>query len=346
MKPKIADVNELRERFEKLIWSGMSQDKAAKEMGFAAGRVILLRLKRAGLTLRSKQVEIDTPPPVDNLEELLARRKQQFTQKDAHEKARRLINVKVRDSGVIGILHLGDPHVDDDGTDIGLLERHMKLVQKTDGLYCANVGDTTNNWIGRLARLYAQQSTTADQAWMLAEWLFQAGKGRWVYVIGGNHDAWSGSGDPLKWISHSVNALYQSSECRLNLVIPGAKQGIRINARHDFSGHSMWNAAHGPASATIKGVRDHIAICGHKHIDGYNIIKSPDSDLICHCLIVSGYKTYDRYAMERGFRDQRISPSVLTIIDANAKDPAGVVKVFHDIEGGVDFLKFLRRKQR
>jgi hypothetical protein len=33
------------------------------------------------------------------------------------------------------------------------------------------VGDTTNNWTGRLARLYADQSTSAAQAWRIAEWL-------------------------------------------------------------------------------------------------------------------------------------------------------------------------------
>jgi hypothetical protein len=345
MRTKAKDPATLKEHMEALLEAGMSREEAAKKLGYTTYRAAWKRLQSAKLTLSEQLVDIEPLPPVDNIDELLARRKQQFTQKDAHEKARKLINVRVRDSGAIGILHLGDPHVDDDGTDIGLLEEHMGLVQKTEGLYCANVGDTTNNWIGRLARLYAQQSTTADQAWMLAEWLFKSGKGKWIYVIGGNHDAWSGSGDPLKWIARQTNALYQSSECRINLLIPSAPCGIRINARHDFSGHSMWNPAHGPASASIKGVRDHIAICGHKHTSGYNILKCPETGLITHALIVAGYKTYDRFAMEKGFRDQRISPAVLTVIDHKAKTPAGLVTVFHDIEYGIDVLKMRRKKK-
>src|SRR5689334_13156375 len=87
------------------------------------------------------------------VEDLLERRKAQFQQKQAHEQARKLLRVKVNVPGPIGILHFGDPHVDDDGTDIAALERHAALVRKTKGLFGANVGDTTNNWCGRLARL-------------------------------------------------------------------------------------------------------------------------------------------------------------------------------------------------
>lgn len=340
-------MQELRDRFERLIWDGDSKEDAAQKLGYSAYRTVWRKLNTAGLEIREEEpnVSFDTLPPVDNISDLLARRKQQFLQKAAHEKARKLITVRVKDSGPIGILHLGDPHVDDDGTDIGLLEEHMKIVQKTQGLYVANVGDTTNNWIGRLARLYAQQSTSAAQAWLLAEWLFKEGRGKWLYIIGGNHDAWSGDADPLKWIARQEKALYQPSECRMRLLIPGAPGEIRINARHDFKGHSMWNPAHGPASATIKGVRDHIAICGHKHISGLNMLKCPETHIITHCIQVASYKLIDRYAMEGGFKDQTISPSVITLINHNAKTPAGLVNVYHDIEQGVDILKYWRRKK-
>jgi hypothetical protein len=37
-------------------------------------------------------------------------------------------------------------------------------------MYAVCVGDVTNNWVGRLAALYAEQSTTEAEAWKLAEW--------------------------------------------------------------------------------------------------------------------------------------------------------------------------------
>jgi UDP-2,3-diacylglucosamine pyrophosphatase LpxH len=252
--------------------------------------------------------------------------------------------VRIPTIGPYAIIHLGDPHVDDDGTNITVLEQHLLLAQKTEGLYLANVGDSSNNWIGRLARLYADQSTTAAQAWMLVEWMMKLGQGRWVYLIGGNHDAWSGSGDPIQWMAKGINALYQSSEARLELSQPGTKATIRINARHDFSGHSQWNPAHGVMKAAQMGVKDHIMICGHKHTSGYSPIKCPDDDMITHCIQVGSYKVFDRYGREKGFRDQHISPAVLTVIDTT-RPANGIVTVFHDIEEGVDFLKFKRRKK-
>lgn len=287
-----------------------------------------------------------TPPPDDDMDvgALVEWRKKQFNKKKQHEEARRLINVKVKIEGPVGILHFGDPHVDDDGTDIGLLERHKELCQKTEGLFAANVGDISNNWVGRLAKLYADQSTSAPQAWKLVEWFLNDLP--LLYLIGGNHDSWSGAGDPLKWIARQSGSLYQSSECRMALNFPNGLQ-VRVNARHDFAGSSQWNPAHGPMKAVFHGVRDHIAICGHKHKSGYGIIKDPDTGIACHALQIASYKIFDRYARERGFRDQSLGPCALTVIDtALPNDHPDLVKPFWDAEQGVDWLKWKRRKTR
>ena len=113
-----------------------------------------------------------TPLPEDDIsvEDLVAIRKRQFAHKREYEEASKLIPIRITIPGPIGILHFGDPHVDDDGCDIEAIERHTALVNNTEGLFAANVGDTTNNWTGRLARLYGEQSTSAAQSWKLAEW--------------------------------------------------------------------------------------------------------------------------------------------------------------------------------
>lgn len=286
-----------------------------------------------------------TPIPEDDvpIEELIEHRKRQFSKKRLHEEARRLIPVKVRVPGPIGILHFGDPHIDDDGTDIVALEHHKKLCQTVEGLFGANVGDITNNWVGRLAKLYGQQSTSAKQAWQLAEWLLKDLK--LLYLIGGNHDGWSGEGDPLKWITRQTDSLYQSSEVRLALNFPNGSS-VRINARHDFGGSSQWNPAHGPMKAVFHGVRDHIAICGHKHKSGYGIIKDPDSLIACHAIQVASYKLFDRYAREKNFRDQNLSPCVVTVIDPGMTNThPDLVKVFWDADEGVSYLKWKRGKK-
>ncbi|MHC4647858.1 MAG: metallophosphoesterase family protein [Planctomycetota bacterium] len=259
----------------------------------------------------------DLPEDID-VDELVSRRKAQFAKKREFEEARRLIPVDVNIDGPVGILHMGDPHVDDDGTDVAALEHHTDLARETEGLFCATVGDVTNNWVGRLAKLWAQQSTSAAESWKLAEWLIS--RTAWLYIVSGNHDLWSGDGDPLNWIAGQAGALKQSSEVRLQLRHP-CGETTTVNARHDHSGHSQYNAAHGPSKAAIFGTRDDILIAGHKHVSGYNVIKDPETGKVCHAIRVASYKAYDRFAREKGFRDQAISPCCLTVIDPAANPP-------------------------
>lgn len=289
-------------------------------------------------------IEITQPKPDGlGIDELIELRCELFKRKQIHEQQRALIPVKVNMAGPIGIFHFGDPHVDDDGCDLPTLRDHINLILNTPGMFAANVGDTTNNWVGRLAALYAEQGTTAEEAWMLAEWFIGSLSGKWIYMIGGNHDLWSGHGDPLKWISRQAGALYQSSECRLELQFPNDAR-VRINARHDFSGHSIYNPAHGAMKAAAFGARDHILICGHKHVSGYGILKCPMTGIMMHSIQVASYKVYDRYARTKGFRDQNLSPCVVTIIDPHAAKESGLVQVFHDPELGARTLTMMRRE--
>ena len=286
-------------------------------------------------------VKPDLPIGEFTAEEIISFMKERYKRKVDYEEARKLIKVVVPITGPIGIVHFGDPHVDDDGTDWAALERDIQLVRETEGLYAANIGDTTNNWVGRLGRLYGQQATSAKQAWILAEWFIKSLSGYWLYMIGGNHDAWSGEGDPLHFITSQTQALYEPSEARIGLQFPNGKELV-INARHDFAGGSMWNPTHGPMKAAQLGVRDDIVICGHKHKSGYSPLKDPESGKVMHCLQVASYKRYDRYAREKGFRDQSLSPCVVTIINPDATDPVDFVQVFWNTETAVRYLKMLR----
>jgi hypothetical protein len=245
------------------------------------------------------------------------------------------------------VLHFGDPHVDDDGTDLGTLLRHADLVRQTPGMYAGNVGDTTNNWVGRLARLYGQQSTTAKQAWMLAEHFIQRVGSKWLYMVGGNHDAWSGAGDPLRWITSQAGASYHETNVRLALRWQSGAE-VRVNVRHDFAGSSQWNPAHGSMKAAIMGTRDHILVNGHRHVSGIGAVKDPTTGIVSTCLQVASYKVFDRYAKERGFRDQHIAPCAVTIIDPDAALAgrwASVIQPFWDPEAAAEYLAWLRQKR-
>ena len=317
-----------------------SQAAAAEVLGISQATVCLVMKEPAPVDPFEIAALPDEDMPVD---ELLKHRAKQFTQKAVAKEAKRLIPVQVTIDGPIGIAHFGDPHVDDDGTNIIALQRHVELCGRTDGLFAGNVGDYTNNWVGRLARLYGEQGTTARQGWQLCEWLITSL--RWLYLVGGNHDAWSGAGDPLKWISKQARSLYQPNGVRLALQFPNGRI-IRVNARHDFKGHSMWNTAHGPAKAAQMGWRDHILTCGHMHTSGYQVLRDPSTRLITHALRVGSYKTYDRYADEQGLPDQNIFVCPVTIIrpEYDDDDPRQV-QVLFDPESGADYLRWLRKRK-
>ena len=121
---------------------------------------------------------------------------------------------------------------------------------------------------------------------------------------------------------------------------------MRVNARHDFPGHSQWNTAHGPAKAVQMGWRDHILTCGHKHTSGYQLLKCPSTGLISHAIRVAGFKILDRYAKELGLPNQNISPSCVTIIDPQYEDDdPRLVTVIHDVEEGAEYLTWKRSRK-
>lgn len=285
------------------------------------------------------------PDELPTAEELLERRKIEFARTEKAEEARQLINVPVRLQGPAGIIHLGDPHVDDPGTDIGAIERIIHLVnsQPDKALFAASVGDMQNGWVGRLSHLWSQQSTSAAEAWVLVEWLIKSMQ--WLYLVGGNHDSWAGVGDPLKWMMRT-QGLYEMRGARLSLNFPN-KRRIRINARHDFSsGHSQWNTAHSLTKSIMMGWRDHALVCGHRHISGYQMVKDPASGLISHAIRIASFKKHDRYAKEKGLPNQNISPAIVTIIDPQyADDDPRLITVLHDVEEGADYLKWKRSRK-
>ncbi len=276
-----------------------------------------------------------------SIEEILQARKEEFVRKEkAHPP---IIQVGVNLDGPIAISHFGDPHLDDPGTNILRIEQDLEIVKKTVGMFGANVGDVQNNWIGRLSSIYEDQTLTKVETWKLVEWFIK--KIQWLYLVGGNHDAWSGNNDPLYWISKQNNCKLHYYGVRLNLNFPNGRE-VRINARHDFKGFSQYNPAHGPMKAIQLGWRDHILTCGHTHQAGMGVLSHPDISqrIISWAIRVPSYKILDNYAHEIGAVGNFVSPCCTTIIDPYAEKEEGLVTVIWDLETAADFLTFKRKK--
>lgn len=333
--------DELARTLQVLQDCGGNQVKAAQALGISRGALQgrVLSARRADVAM-VQEVSVQPPPPADEtLDELLARKKLGMQRSMAHEEWAKCIPVQVKTEGPLGLFLVGDPHVDDDHCDIAQLERDLTAVGKTKAMFAGHIGDLTNNWVGRLQRLYANQSTTFKDGLRLTEWML--GLAPNLFVVGGNHDLWNNGMDLLRFIVRQ--GPLQAHGARLALRWPDGSE-VRVHARHDFPGRSQYSDTHGMKRELLFGHKDHVLVAGHTHVDEARCEPSLDGDV--HWLFrVSGYKVIDDFAKEKGFRPKRLAPGVSLVINPAARVPAEVVKPFWDVEAAADYLGFVRKRR-
>lgn len=247
--------------------------------------------------------------------------------------------VKAKDNKPIGIVWFGDPHVDDNGCDWDLLQSHTDLCRDTPGLYGANIGDTTNNWAGRLTRLYANQDTSVATARKLARWLMVESGVSWLIFLIGNHDAWGDGAEILAQMSakYGTKKIVHDWEARFALTFPNGWEP-RVYAAHNFPGNSMWNPLHGPMKVGQMGEDADLYVCGDKHNWAEFSFDNPARKRVQHFLRVRGYKFMDEYARHHGKLEQETGASIMTVFDPTDRS----IMRFANLEKGAAFLTMLR----
>lgn len=324
--------------------------KAASEATGMSRQAIRMGVEQArerGFDEKERDIVLPDFPaddvPIDRVLDMVEERSQlRIKSHEAHS----WFPVKVPTDLPIGIMWFGDPHLDDNGCDWKLLRRHAELCKMTDGLYGANIGDTTNAWAGRLAALYAKQDTSAKTARRLAAWFMLDAGIKWLLWLIGNHDAWGDGAEILQLMAtkHKTQKIVcHDWEARFVLQFKNGCQ-IKVNAAHDFAGASMWNPLHGPVKAAKSGPMIDLLVCGHKHTWAVSQWEMAEQGNTPAMIRVKGYKTYDDYARRLGFYEQKEGAAILTVINPKATTQAGRVSVFVDIENGVEYLKWLRQK--
>lgn len=252
-----------------------------------------------------------------SLEEILKHARAESERAVEYEKDVELTKISVGEDGPIGLVVFGDPHIDSSGRDINLLERHLQVVrERRPYCFAGNIGDVRDNWVGRLERLYANQTITTSESWKLAEWMFKYIK--WSWLIKGNHDCWSGGNDPLDWICRQSDVgIVRDAGVRIEFTHPNG-QATRLHARHDFPGNSIYNPLHALKRETLYGHRDHILVAGHRHIgaDAGDYNASGAFQMVR----VSGYKVSDSFKHAMGFHAKPLHPAALIIVDPDEPD--------------------------
>tara|TARA_R110000796_G_scaffold194379_1_gene310745 strand:+ start:860 stop:1903 length:1044 start_codon:yes stop_codon:yes gene_type:complete len=280
------------------------------------------------------------PPSDEPIETIVEQLTSRFEKRKQHVDAKAWQRIRMKSDEPIGLLWFGDPHLDDNFCDWPTLRRHVELVQQNDGVYGCGLGDYQNNWVGRLSRLYAEQDTSHETAWRLVEWFVKAINP--LILIGGNHDMWTGSGDPLKWMTepHSIN---EDWAAKVAIKFPNGQE-CKVHAAHDMPGHSQWNPLHGQKKMAMFKSNAHLYIAGHKHNWELAQMEQVDEGHVSWLARARGYKSSDTYALVRGYDEQNYGQAILQVINPKAESPEGFSHCFVDVETGVEFLNFLRSK--
>jgi hypothetical protein len=261
--------------------------------------------------------------------------------KTAHE-AKKWMEFKVDTDRPIALCVFGDPHIDDDGCNWPLLKEHINICKNTEGMYGMNIGDTHNNWVGRLVKEYANQNTSRGTAFKLIEWFFKESGVKWLIMLMGNHDSWNFGSESLGQIAKNVCPMIDW-RARFKLKFSNDRECL-IDAAHDHPGHSQWNPLHAQQKASVMGGIAHVYIAGHKHIWGVSQHECSHTNRVYWLARARGYKHIDHYAEGLGFGNQKFGSSIVIVIDPKASE-ANMVRIFADVKEGADYLTYLRKRE-
>ncbi len=331
------------EEFLSLIHQHSTDSAVAKILGVSKQSVGERRRRlQSGGTKAPSFTVAELPDPEVSYEELKAQSIKRFERKHAHDRAKQWTQISFSDDRPIALVFIGDPHLDDDGCNWPLLERHTQTIISTPGMYCGSLGDNQNNWVGRLTRLYANQSTTQSQAWRLVEGWINEISSKLVFMVRGNHDLWSGGSDPLNWIMRGTLAFDQSWQAKFKLVFPGG-DSMRIWTAHDFPGFSQFNSLHSNKKAHLWHGGAEIYAAGHRHEWGVQFYEDADVGQIISFIRARGYKFLDDYSEKLGHASQQFGASITCVIRPGERIDRRKTW-FSDVEEAAEYLTKLRKK--
>lgn len=273
--------------------------------------------------------------------EIVAARKAEFERVKSASPAGQT-NIFMCDDEPFMLVVLGDPHLDNPGTDLNLFERWANILDHTKHIHGIGMGDWLDNWVRVLSFLYATAETTAPEGWILLEHYIDQIGPHLLASVAGNHDDWAGHSDVLAMLMAKHGVRHRSKSLRVLLKTPGGFE-VSVNMRHRWTGRSMWNEVHAIKKAMRMGIRDDILLGGDLHVSGEAIEKDPMSGKLSYGYQVASFKLVDDYADDKGFLDRHVSPAVALIVDPRLPNThPDRVKHFFSPEPAVAYLQMLR----
>lgn len=320
--------------------------QTAKELGI--NRTTLqsqLRVARERGLLDGRPDTVDMPEFVafgdeeEDIQDILNRKAKNFERKLKAQSDRDWFKIRVNETKPYGVIAFGDPHLDDDGANIPLLRKHLDIASKP-GVYGIQIGDVTNNWVGRLERLYANQETSRNTGRRLIEWFMWESSVSWLCWVLGNHDVWNeGTDFHLRLAQNRIPVL--DWRAQFSLVHPSGT-AARFDASHGRKGHSQWNALHATLKAAKLGELADVYLTGHTHNYGAEDLEIAERKHSTWLIQLRGYKFFDSFGLHNNFAEYQRGSSVFLIVDPSPRASRSIIQCFEDIELGYRVLEMLR----
>lgn len=205
-----------------------------------------------------------------------------------------------------GDLHIGGP------IDYDQLEADLDTIETTDGLWCVGLGDYANNFqaASKLLKAMAEDVVPGSEDQMLLVAHVMRRTSKWLGILAGNHDGWSGSSG-LQALARELDCPYVSEAgCSLKVRVGDVRYVGYL--KHQFKGHSnlntsnesrrMWNEFPEWENADF-------TVLAHYHQPDTHQ-KEIKTQTVAH-LRGGTYKSYDPYASKHGYVPEYGIPLVL-----------------------------------
>lgn len=332
------------------IWAehdgNVSRIAAALDLNDSTTRRRIKAAQERGFIPNRKPAEVELPNfPDDDVkaEQILDMMEKRFTKRLDHHQSLRWFPITFPTSAPVGVVVVGDPHLGSNGCNVPLLRKHIKVMTTTPNCFAVNIGDTADNWGGRLMRLYAENDVSKATERKLAKWFLQESNIPWLLWLEGNHDHMDGGFATYLQAINAKSIPMVDWRARFRLAFPDGVEA-RFDAAHNHKGHSMWNPLHGQTRAAHMDEDADVYVAGHHHTWALMTQEMPDGRII-HLARARGYKFIDDHAHRSGFSDQQHGASIMFVIrPKHHGNSIKFIRSFADIEDGAEYLKIVQKK--
>lgn len=213
--------------------------------------------------------------------------------------------------GWIGLAFPGDLHIGGP-IDYGRLEADLDLIEATEGLWCIGMGDYSNNFqaAAKLLKAMAEDVVPGSEDQMELVAYVMGRTTKWLGILEGNHDGWSGSSGLKSLAAHLSCSFVTEAGASLKANVGSVRYVGYL--KHQWTGNSqlstsnsgrrMWNEFPEWENADFTATAHfHQPDTHQKEVKGRTIIH----------LRGGTYKTFDPYAAKNGYVPEYGIPLVL-----------------------------------